>query len=386
MTTPPAKYDSPTPDHVDLLIVGAGFAGLAAARAAALRGLSVVVAEAKPEVGAKLHTTGILVKEAQDCLDVPAHLTRRIEKVRLYGPSRRAVDLDARDGYFLTTDTAGVLRWMADEAERAGVRVWTNARFTGAERTSAGVAAHIGGQSLRARWLIGADGARSRVAKSFGLGANKRMLLGLEREYAGHGSLDPDYLHCVLDRRLAPGYLGWACVGPAVTQVGLAVSHGRKPVLGPFADEICDRFGLDSDAIVERRAGPIPCGGLVKPWAAPNVTLIGDAAGWVSPLTAGGIRLAVELGRKAGQATADHLAGSAPPPHAALRAYLPRFGVKSALRWLADHTPANLILQTALDTPAFRLLARRIYFHHGERRGPAADRTAALALKTDQSR
>ena len=48
----------------DLVIVGASFAGLVAARTAAMRGLSVAVLEAKPEAGHRVATTGILVKEA----------------------------------------------------------------------------------------------------------------------------------------------------------------------------------------------------------------------------------------------------------------------------------------------------------------------------------
>lgn len=362
---------TPSSHDTDLLIVGAGFAGLAAARAAALRGLRVLVVDAKPQIGARIHTTGILVKEAQDVLDAPAHLTRRIEHVRLYGPSRRHVDIAARDGYFLTTDTAGILRWMADEAERAGAQIRTRARFAGGEMTGDGVTANIGGETVTAHWLFGADGARSSVSKAFDLGKNQRVLLGLEREYSAWGELDPDYLHCTLDSRMAPGYLGWACVGPSVCQVGLAVSHGHRPKLGPFAEEIAGRFGLSEDDVVERRSGPIPCGGIVKRWATDRVTLLGDAAGWVSPLTAGGIRLALELGRKAGQSVADHLLGSGPAPHIALRPHLPKFGIKTAMRWLADQTPANALLNLALDTPAFRMFARRVYFHHGERRGPA---------------
>ena len=50
----------------DLVIVGASFAGLVAARTAAMRGLKVAVLEAKPEAGHRVATTGILVKEAAE--------------------------------------------------------------------------------------------------------------------------------------------------------------------------------------------------------------------------------------------------------------------------------------------------------------------------------
>ena len=86
---------SKTGTDFDLVIVGASFAGLVAARTAAMRGLRVAVLDKKPEPGAQVHTTGILVKEAADSLDLPVQLTRKIRGVRLYGPSMDSVDLDS---------------------------------------------------------------------------------------------------------------------------------------------------------------------------------------------------------------------------------------------------------------------------------------------------
>ena len=50
--------------------------------------------------------------------------------------------------------------------------------------------------------------------------------------------------------------------------------------------------------ILSRRGGPIPCSGIVRPLATEQVMLIGDAAGMVSPLTAGGIHNALRFGRR----------------------------------------------------------------------------------------
>lgn len=60
----------------DLLIVGASFAGLVAAETAAMRGLDVVVLEAKPGAGARVATTGILVK-LETCLSTSGAGTRK---------------------------------------------------------------------------------------------------------------------------------------------------------------------------------------------------------------------------------------------------------------------------------------------------------------------
>jgi flavin-dependent dehydrogenase len=79
-TTPRERFDH------DLAIVGAGFAGLACARSAARRGLSVVVLERQAGAGKAIHTTGLLVKEVAERREVPTSLTRRIRGVRLYAP------------------------------------------------------------------------------------------------------------------------------------------------------------------------------------------------------------------------------------------------------------------------------------------------------------
>src|ERR1700733_8098757 len=113
----------PHADSCDLLIVGASFAGLVAARTAAMRGLDVVVVEAKPDAGARVATTGILVKEAAEEIDLPHKLTRRVHGVRLYAPNLRHIDLFSPGSFFLTTDTAGLLRWVRPEALAAGAPV-----------------------------------------------------------------------------------------------------------------------------------------------------------------------------------------------------------------------------------------------------------------------
>lgn len=351
----------PAPADYDLVIVGAGFAGLVCARTAAMRGLRVCVLEAKNEPGARIHTTGILVKEAADEIDLPHTLMRRVHGVRLYAPNLNAVDLFAPGSYFLTTRTAGLIRWLADEAARAGARVLCGARFDGAGRDGALI--RISGQDITTRYLVGADGARSRVASCFGLGRNTRFLTGIEAEYVGLGDVDPRFLHCFLDSALAPGYLGWIAPAPDVMQVGLATNGTVRPDLARFLHKTGTLFDYDRGTVVERRSGRIPCGGVVSPFAAPGVLLIGDAAGLVSPLTAGGIRLAFRFGRRAAQAVSDHLLDLGPKPETVLAREYPRFRLKKLLRTGLDMAPPNPLIALGLTSPLMRRLATRIYFH-----------------------
>ena len=92
--------------------------------------------------------------------------------------------------------------------------------------------------------------------------------------------------------------------------------------------------------------------------------LLGDAAGLVSPLTAGGIHPALDLGRLAGRLIAGHLAEGGPDPARQLARARPRWPVKRAMRLALDHPPPNPVIDAAFGTAAFRRLAELVYFHH----------------------
>lgn len=337
-------------DEKDVVVVGGGFAGLACARAAAAAGLDVLVLEKKHDVGASPHTTGILVGEVQDAWRFPASMLRPIRGVRLYSPSLRSVDLE-RPGYaFHATDTPAALRWLAEEAQSAGAEVRTGSAWDGSP--------------LPCRVLVGADGPRSRVARRHGLGVNREFLVGVEAECEGVRGVDEDRLHCFLDSELAPGYLGWVVPGLGITQVGLACRAPRTPRLDAFVRRLSRLFDFSRARIVGRRGGLIPVGGAVSPFSAPGVLLIGDAAGLVSPLTAGGIAYALRSGDLAGEAIAAHLLDGGPGPADVLSTVLPRFRWKRLLRRAIDMRPPNRLLDALFATPPFLALARTVFFHH----------------------
>lgn len=371
----------------DLVVVGASFAGLIAARTAAHRGLKVAVLDAKSEPGARVRTTGILVKEAVDECDIPSALTRKIPGVRLYAPNGRHTDLTAPGYYFLATDTPAIMRWLAHEAARAGADLFFGARFNGA--TLAQNCIHIHGLGLSARYLLGADGAKSRVARNFGLGRNSEFLTGIETEYEETPTVDPDFLHCFVDTKLAPGYLGWVVPGANMTQAGLAVADSpfgakRKPDFDAFAKRIDTYFALSSCEVLHKRSGPIPCGGLVSPLSTHRVLLTGDAAGLVSPLTAGGIHFAFQYGRRAGSAIANYLQDCGPDPGVLMAQEYPRFGLKKWMRRLWSAAPPNATLNATLFTPPMLALAQWIYF---QKRGANKNaRTETQFLRSTLSR
>lgn len=355
--------------NVDCIIVGASFAGLACATSLARAGLKVTVLEKKADAGDKLHTTGILVKDAVDkvpLLDgLPPELVRRVDGVRLYAPNMKHVDLQAPGYYFLATDTPNTMRWLASQAEKAGATIRYRTTFEGATRSQHGLElGELGG----CRFLVGADGPNSRVAKALGLGQNTHFLFGAEHEYATREIAAADKLHCFIDRQLAPGYIGWVVSGVGVVQVGLArrvkgEQQDIKRAMAAFLDKIAPVFDFRGQKPLAIRAGMIPCGGLVSPLAAPRVLLVGDSSGMVSPVTAGGIHTALKHGMAAGHAIADYLNGKVDDPSGWFVDSYPRFRSKRLLRFAFDHFQNDLVFNLLLGTPMMRAAASRVYFH-----------------------
>jgi flavin-dependent dehydrogenase len=152
------------------------------------------------------------------------------------------------------------------------------------------------------RVLVGADGPRSAVARTLGLGIDRQFPTGIEHEYVDAPIDADDRLPCFIDRPCMPGYIGWVLRGVGVTQVGLARPQAADDDLGVvaamerFLNKISPLFDFRARNPVAVRAGLMPCGGVVQPVARTRALLVGDAAGMVSPLTGGGIHMALEHG------------------------------------------------------------------------------------------
>ena len=133
------------------------------------------------------------------------------------------------------------MRWLASRAVQAGATIaYRNlVRHRATDQSGFDL-----GDTGTTRFIVGADGpALARRAGRSASGRNTQFLFGVEHEYAGVELREPDRLHCFIDRRLAPGYIGWIVAGVGVVQVGLAgrVQAGRltaTEAMAPFLEKI----------------------------------------------------------------------------------------------------------------------------------------------------
>jgi flavin-dependent dehydrogenase len=336
----------------------------------------VAVLDGKPEPGARVRTTGIVVKEASDEFDLPAQLMRKVHGVRFYAPDDRSLDLSSPGYFFQATNMPRLMRWMAEEAARAGADLMYGRKFEGGLEYERGVVV----DDLHASFLIGADGARSRVAEHFHLGRNQDFLTGLEIDCEPLKGMDERFLHCFADSRIAPGYIAWMVPGVEATQIGLAASKKARPDLGALLKRLKAHCDIRDIRVVSRRSGLIPSGGVVRNLGSNRVMLVGDAAGMVSPVTGGGIHTALHFGRRAALLVCEYLGARGVHPVTALTKEAPRYGTKLLLRRALNLAVPNLVINAVFMTAPARALAQRLYFHaRGETEESFADWTERFA-------
>jgi flavin-dependent dehydrogenase len=367
------------PEAVDVLVVGAGLAGLHTATLLAERGSEVLLAERRPTLAGAIRTTGIFVRKTLDDFALPPGcLGPPIRRVVLYPPDhRRPVELLSDRDEFRVGDMGPLYLAAARRATDAGVRLALGTRYCGRRDGVSLLTGPGGPREVRARFVVGADGARSAVARDLGLDRNRHLLVGAEEVFAVPGGERPPTFHCVLDPSLAPGYLAWVVDDGRHAHVGVAGYPSRFPdglraALQRFAATAPALAGCQRPADVERRGGPIPVGGLLRRIGSAEGLLVGDAAGAVSPLTAGGLDPCLRLSEHA----ADVLDAALRTGPAALAGYdgaslRARFRGRLLLRaGLAQvRTPAMASAGFALlRTRPGRAAARRVLF--GDRSFP----------------
>ena len=155
----------------------------------------------------------------------------------------------------------GLLEWLLQETRDSGVDIRLGEAFQGATQKEGQWT--VDGANVDCRFLVGADGARSQVAKLLGLDRNLRYLKGVEYAYEPLPDAELS-LHCFMDKHFAPGYIGWVLPGVGATQVGLACHSGNTVDLPGFIRRIDPLFGLSQRRILEKRGGIIPIGGLLR--------------------------------------------------------------------------------------------------------------------------
>jgi geranylgeranyl reductase family protein len=293
----------------DVVVVGAGPAGLAAAAKLASHGQDVVVLEEHADVGWPVHCTGVLGAEAFDELDLPRAPILTITGAASFRHEHaEPVIVETERIKAAVIDRGRFDAAMASRAIDAGAEIRTSARVDALTVTAHGVTAAVrDGEAVTARACVLACGANYRFNRELGLGVPRAFVqtAQIETPFALLPRIDVRF-----GREIAPGGFAWAVPftrdGQAFARLGLFCDSGAGPRFKAFTRQMSEESGIDPESLPAPRLKMLPLGP-IKKTVCDRVVAIGDAAGLVKPTTGGGIYYSILSGVMAADALSDAL-------------------------------------------------------------------------------
>jgi len=287
----------------DALVIGAGPAGLIAAKEIASKGFSVKVLEEHAKVGVPSHCAGLISVEGLRRINVKASsrfVQNEIVGGRIYSPDGQCVEIRDRRPRAHVIDRAALDQHLAELAVDAGAELATGMRAEKFTLSNGCVTGASGvGWTQEARLMIDAEGPSRRLIREAGLvGKERARLLGVNTEISC--KVDADMVEVWFGAETAPGFFAWVIpTSESQARVGLATNMGDPIKL--LAGFVKRRFG--DTAYPPPRAGQVLVDGPVSRTSFPGLLLVGDVAGHVKPTTGGGVVLgglcAIEAGKTA---------------------------------------------------------------------------------------
>lgn len=307
----------------DVVVVGGGPAGATAATDLARQGRSVLLID---RAGRIKPCGGAIPPRLIKDFEIPdGLLVAKARSARMVSPADVRVDIPIEGGFVGLVDREEFDEWLRERARAAGA-VRVSGTFDKLERDADGTArihfqrkAHDDapgqGASVRARMVIGADGAKSGVARQAIPNADKtkyvfayhEIIRTPEPHQRGMMEVDPSRCDVIYDGRFSPDFYSWIFPHGNTMSVGTGSADKGFSLRGATA-ALRQHVQLEGCETLRREGAPIPLKPLPKWDNGRDVLVAGDAAGVVAPSSGEGIYYAMACGRFAAEAVEQALA------------------------------------------------------------------------------
>lgn len=317
----------------DVIIVGAGPGGSAAAKTCAKLGLKTLILERKLLPRDKVCSGMVAGPMAQDLIQdefgpIPQKVLAppyELSGQKFHVPGIEPQSLEWKTFIAWRKDLD---HWFTMKAQEEGAEIWDGAKVIKIAESEGKFSVHLrranSAEELKANFLIGADGAGSGVRKFLFPNLKVRYSAPIRECYEGSLDLDKGYLHWFFPRSRSRPRFNVNHKGEYFLIEGSGVKQLRPEIL-----ETLTQFGFHSDSQpIWRDACMIPwlheglISGSFRP-ARGNALLIGDAAGLLFPISFEGIGVALKSGMLAAASIFDGASSQAEPAAAYLKALTP---------------------------------------------------------------
>jgi len=296
-------------EETDILVIGAGPAGLIAAREAATRQADVLVLEEHEEIGKPCHCAGLLSLKGLERLGAPAdgaYVQNKVRGARFFSPSGLTFTIEKNEPVACVIDRSIFDRFLAQKTAEAGARISLNEQAKSIELGEKETVIQSENKKFHAKMVIDAEGASSRIIKDTGLKPinHDSLVPGIQCDLENVG-VDPEYVEVHFGNRTAPRFFAWVIpLSENKARVGLGCKgESPKERLDEFVRR---RFGIEKNlGRGDIRSGLIITGGPIDRTFSDRFLVVGDVAGQVKPTTGGGVILGGLCASIAGRIAAE---------------------------------------------------------------------------------
>ncbi len=300
----------PNKEAVDIAVIGAGPAGLIAAREAARKGAEVIVLEEHEEIGVPSHCAGLLNVEGLKRIGITpekSFIQSEIRGAHFHSPSGSEFTVESRQVKAFVVDRIILDKVLGSHTTNAGADIRLGSKVSGLifrNKHVSGV--KVNGTSLNSKIVIDGEGGVSKFVREVGLKSPKKILPAMQFEVEWQNTT-PEFVDIFVGRKIAPDFFAWIVpTGSGSARVGLACHYSNPRRLL----EIFIKRELKKCKVKAIKGGAIPISGPIPRTYAERFLVVGDAAGQTKPTTGGGVITGGICAGIAGEVAANAVARS----------------------------------------------------------------------------
>jgi len=281
----------------DIIVAGAGPAGLIAGAEAARAGADVLIMEEDAVIGKPDHCTGLVSRVGLEKLIAPSpsFVLNEIKGARIFSPSGKGYEIITDETKAFVIDRTKFDLELANAAEKNGAQIVTGKSFPNDEKYKV---------------VVNAEGVKGRTSKLFGFDIPKSIQavqMDVEVE-----DFEKDMVELHIGRH-APGFFAWRVPRQDHVRVGLACYSGVPlELLRKMIESDKNFLRIKEGKSLGVLMGKVVIGGPLRKTVVGNAMAIGDAGGFVKPTTGGGVALGGAIAQMAGRVAAQHVLDGRP--------------------------------------------------------------------------